>query len=90
MVSQLASTTQRLETLEHDFEILSRKEAKYKDKSSQLMKKVDVLNEKCERLEDEKIQMKDKHYESLTTLHKSVSTVSDQFELSVKETQLLR
>jgi chromosome segregation ATPase len=85
MITELALTTENLAQLQENYDVISAREAKYYSKSSQLMKKVDVLNEKCQKLEDEKVQMKEKHFESLTTLNNTVTNISNQFESSVTE-----
>jgi len=85
LISALASTSQNLTQLEENFELVCIRESEYQEKSQKLMKKVDVLNEKCHKLEGEKQQMKEKHVESLKTLNKTVTHISNQFEHSAKE-----
>lgn len=78
LINELASTSQNLAQLEENHEVVCRRGAEYQEKAHKLMKKVDVLNEKCQKLEGEKLQMKDRHLESLMALNKSVTHISYQ------------
>jgi len=90
LINELASTSQNLAQLEENHEVVCRRGAEYQEKAHKLMKKVDVLNEKCQKLEDEKVQMKERHVESLMALNKTVTQISYQFEHSAKELHYLK
>lgn len=90
LIAELALVQDKLSDTEQRCKVALKQEENYKQKCSNLMKKVDVLTEKCQRLEGEKLQMKEKHLESLKTLDSTVASISEKFDQSAEEIQILR
>jgi len=87
LIEELTETTDVVDTLKKQMDA---NKIRFRKRKSDLMKKVDALGEKCEMLKTEKQQLQDKYLAALRNLEDNVSTISEQFESSVREIRDLR
>jgi len=90
LIKQLVASHDRNDDLQKKLHEAETKEKKYKQKCGDLMKKLDALDERSRKLENDKEKIKQGYMDKLTALQNQITCISSKLELSAQDLYALK